>query len=389
MIDDTMTPRYRLLIALTVLAVAWTVRPAAAIETIAREAYMVDTTTGAVLLDKNGEQPMPPASMSKLMTLYLLFERLRDGRLTLDDTLFVSENAWRNGGAKSGSSTMFLKPGSRIRVEDLIRGIIVQSGNDACIVVAESVGGSEEAFAELMTTRARDLGMMDSVFRNATGWPNPEHRMTAHDLAILAEAIIRTFPEYFHYFSETSFTYNGIRQINRNPLLYKDMGADGMKTGHTENAGYGLTATAKRGQRRLVLVTNGLNSKKERASEPERLLEWGFREFNNYALFQAGETVAKADVWLGEKADVPLKIENALTLTLPRQARRGMKVSVSYDGPVPAPIKKGQRLGTLKITAPDWEGVERPLVAVDDVSRLGVLGRLGAAVNYIIWGESR
>lgn len=384
-----MMPRFRFPVALLLLVLAIAAsRPAAAIDTVAREAYMVDMTTGAVLLDKNGDQPMPPASMSKLMTLYLLFERLRDGRLTVDDTLFVSESAWRKGGAKSGSSTMFLKPGSRIRVEDLIRGIIVQSGNDACIVVAEAIGGSEDAFAELMTARARDLGMTDSVFRNSTGWPDPEHRMTAHDLAVLAQALIRDFPDYYHYFAETSFTYNGIRQTNRNPLLYKDMGADGLKTGHTENAGYGLTATAKRGDRRLVLVANGMDSKKERASEPERLLEWGFREFNNYTLFQAGETVAKADVWLGEIPDVALRIENGMTLTLPRQARRGMKVSVSYDGPVPAPIRKGQRLGTLKITAPDWEGVERPLVAADDVNRLGLIGRLGAAVNYIIWGES-
>lgn len=368
------------------LTVFAAVTPAHAIETIAREAFLVDTSTGAILLNKNGDTPMPPASMSKLMTVYLLFERLRDGRLNLDDTLFVSENAWRKGGAKSGSSTMFLKPGSRVRVEDLIRGIIVQSGNDGCIVVAEALAGSEEAFAEEMTARARDLGMNNSVFRNSTGWPHPEHMMTARDLATIAQAILRDFPDFTHYFSEKSFTYNGIRQINRNPLLYKNMGADGLKTGHTEEAGFGLTATAKRGDRRLVLVINGLESKKARAREPERIMEWGFREFNNYALFSGGEVVANADVWLGQSPKVPLRIEDDVTITLPRQSRRGMKVTVRYDGPVPAPIAEGQKLGTVSITAPDWKGVDYPLVAGAGVAQLGLIGRLGAAVSYIVWG---
>lgn len=374
------------LIVLAVLLAVLSVRSAAAIETTAREAFLMDANTGAVLLNKGGDTSMPPASMSKLMTLYLLFERLRDGRLNLDDTLFVSENAWRKGGAKSGSSTMFLKPGSRVRVEDLIRGIIVQSGNDACIAVAEAISGSEDAFAEEMTEHARTLGMDDSVFRNATGWPHPEHLMTPHDLAVLSVALMRDFPDFYHYFSEKSFTYNNIRQINRNPLLYKNMGADGLKTGHTEEAGYGLTATAKRKGRRLVLVINGLESKKARAREPERLLEWGFREYNNYALFTAGDVVAEANVWLGQKATVPLKIENDLMLTLPRKARRGMKVTVHFDGPIPAPIQKGTQVAILSITAPDWPGMTLPLVADDDIAKLGLVGRLGAAIDYIVWG---
>lgn len=213
------------------------------IETDAREAILIDSATNAVLLSKNADVPMPPASMSKLMTAYLLFESLKEGRVSLDDKFRVSENAWQKGGAKSGSSTMFLPPNSEARVEDLIRGIIVQSGNDACIVVAENLAGSEEAFARRMTEKARALGMRNSNFANATGWPDPDQRMSAYDLAILAGSVLRDFPEYFHYYDEREFTYNGIRQSNRNPLLYNYPGADGFKTGHTEEAGYGLTAT--------------------------------------------------------------------------------------------------------------------------------------------------
>jgi D-alanyl-D-alanine carboxypeptidase (penicillin-binding protein 5/6) len=357
-------------------------------ETPATHAFMMDYNTGAVLLNKNADELIGPASMSKLMTLYMVFERLQDGRLSLDDKFYVSENAWRKGGAKTGGSTMFLEPGMRVRVEDLIRGIIVQSGNDACIVIAEALGGSEEAFAAEMTSRAHELGLTNSTFKNATGWPNPEHRMTVHDLAKLAQLIIRHFPNYYHYFSEQSFVYNGIKQANRNPLIYKDMGADGLKTGHTEESGYGDVASAQRQGRRLILVVNGLSSKKMRSSESERLLEWGFREFDNYAMFKAGDVVTDANVWLGQKATVPLLIENDLTLTLPKKARRDMKVTVSFDGPVPAPVRKGQQLGTLTITAPDVQPLELPLVAGDDVGQLGLMGRLGAALNYILWGSS-
>lgn len=363
--------------------------PARALETPASHVYLLDTTTGAVLLDKNGDIPMAPASMSKLMTLFMVFERLQDGRLSLDDKFYVSENAWRKGGAKTGGSTMFLEPSMRVSVEDLIRGVIVQSGNDACIVIAETLGGSEEAFAVEMTDRARELGMMDSVFKNATGWPDPEHRMSARDLAKLAQLTAERFPEYYHYYSEKTFVFNGIKQSNRNPLIYKDMGADGLKTGHTQESGYGLVASAERQGRRLVLVTNGLASKKMRSTESERLLEWGFREFGNYDLFKAGDVVTNADVWLGQKPSVSLLIEEDLTLTLPKKARRNMKVKVSFEGPVPAPVAKGQRLGSLTISAPDFDTLEIPLVAGDSVEQLGLMGRLVAAFNYILWGSSQ
>lgn len=385
------SPRSTFTTSLFVLAMAClilTSRPAAAIETVAREAVLMDAATGTWLFNKNGDSPMAAASMSKMMTVYLIFERLRDSRLSLDDSFVVSEKAWRKGGAKSGSSTMFLEPGARVKTEDLLRGIIVQSGNDACIVMAEGLAGSEAAFAEEMTRRAREIGMTQTIFKNSTGWPDPEHVTSAKDLAILAQRTIRDFPNYYHYYSERSFTYNGIRQFNRNPLLSRSAQADGLKTGYTEESGYGLTASMMRGNRRLIVVMNGLPSKKARRREPQRLLEWGFREFNNYSLFKAGEQVTDASVWLGKEHSVPLIIENELTLTLPRKTRRNMKVEVRFDGPIPSPITKGDKLATLVVTAPDLKPVEFPLLAGKDVERLGLFGRLGAALRYILWGDS-
>ncbi len=370
------------------LITAWAASapPAAAIEVVARQAILMDMATGAVLFEKNADDPTSPASMSKLMTAYMVFERLRDGRLSLDDTFLVSETAWRKGGAKSGSSTMFLDPGKRVRVEDLLRGIIVQSGNDACIVIAEGLAGSEQAFAEEMTRRGRQLGLRNSVFKNATGWPDPGHEMSVRDLAVLAKRTIEDFPEFYHYYAERNFTYNGIRQINRNPLLYRDMGADGLKTGHTSASGYGLTASVTRGDRRLILVVNGLPTKKARSREPKRLFEWGFREFQNYALLKAGDVVADADVWLGKEATVPLVIDKDLMITLARKARPKMKVKAVFEGPIPAPVAMGTEIARLVVTVPGEETVQVPLVAGAEVERLGLLGRLGAALKYILWG---
>ena len=357
------------------------------IETQAREAILLDPQTNTILLNKNADQSMPPASMSKLMTIYLLFESIKEGRVSLDDKFRVSENAWRKGGAASGSSTMFLPPNSEVRVEDLIRGIIVQSGGDACIAVAENLAGSEEAFARRMTEKARQLGMTNSIFANSTGWPDPNQRMTAHDLAILAEHTIEDFPSFFHYYSEKEFTYNDIRQSNRNPLLYTYPGADGLKTGHTSEAGYGLTGTAVRDGRRLILVVNGLDSNKDRATETARILDWGFREFDNYKLFTAGDTVDVAPVWLGSSPTVEMKLGRDIFLTMSRNARRDMKVTVRYQSPIPAPISAGQQIGTLTVEAPDFETLEVPLTASQDINQLGMFGRLGAALEFLLWGE--
>ncbi len=383
---------FRAVLFIFVLAFAFApgvfARPALAIETIAKAAVLVEMDTGAVLFEKNADELLTPASMSKMMTIYMIFDRLSNGSLSLDDTFPVSERAWRNGGARSGSSTMFLKPGQRVRVEDLIQGIIVQSGNDAAIVVAEGLASSEAAFADEMTAKAREIGLDKSTFKNATGWPDEGHLMTARDLARLARRTIKDFPDYYRFYAEKEFTYNGIRQTNRNPLLYKNMGADGLKTGHTQTFGYSLTSTAVRGSRRLILVVMGLPSKMARGKESERLLEWGFREFNNYALFKAGEEVTTADVWLGQKPNVPLLIGKDLTITWPRKARRKMKVSVSYTGPIAAPVMKGAEVAKLTVTAPGQKTIQVPLVAGEGVPLLGLIGRLGAALNFILWGES-
>ncbi len=370
--------------AALILVGGLSVSSATARDTPARQAILIDVETGSVLFSKNADQRMPPASMSKLMTAYMVFERLADGRLSLDDEFPVSERAWRKGGSK-----MFVEVGKRVRVEDLLRGIIVQSGNDACIVVAEGLSGSEEAFAEEMTKKAWEIGLTDSNFRNASGWPDPDHYMSARDLARLAVRLARDFPQFYPIYSEKEFTFSGIKQGNRNPLLYKNIGADGLKTGHTEESGYGLTASAVRDGRRLVLVVNGLESVTQRARESERLLQWGFREFKNYPLFKAGETVAEADVWLGKNGSVPLLLEAPLTLTLSRKDRQEMNVTVNYDGPIPAPVARGARIATLRIAAPGLEApVERPLIAGADIDQLGFVGRIGAALQHLLLGAA-
>jgi D-alanyl-D-alanine carboxypeptidase (penicillin-binding protein 5/6) len=378
------------LLALTALAV---ISPAQAapptFQTTARQAILIDFDTGAVLYEKDAKSPMFPASMSKIMTSLLVFDELRAGRLKLDSTFRVSEKAWRKGGSK-----MFVNVKDEIRIEDLLRGIIVQSGNDASIVIAEGISGSEDAFAERMTERAIEIGLTSTQFRNATGWPDPDHVTTARDLAMLSMFLIREYPEFYGLYSEREFTYGKsldgkpITQGNRNPLLYKALGADGLKTGHTEASGFGLTASAVRGDRRLVMVINGLDSVRARSSESERLLNWGFRVFDNYQLFEAGETVEEAKVWLGEAGVVPLVIEAPLAVTIPKSSRRGMRVKVMYDSPIPAPISAGVEVARIVVTAPDMEPISRPLNTAADVGQLDFFGRITSAINFIIFGSS-
>ncbi|MFO0997883.1 MAG: D-alanyl-D-alanine carboxypeptidase family protein [Alphaproteobacteria bacterium] len=354
----------------------------AAFETSAKYAYLVDMQTGAVLFEKSAAEPMAPASMTKMMTIYMLFERLKDGRLTTDTMLPVSETAWRMAGSKT-----FVHIGDKVKVDDLIRGIIVQSGNDACVVAAEAMGGSEAAFAEEMTKRAREIGMTGSRFKNSNGWPDPEHVTTARDLAVLAKRTILDFPQYYPYYGETEYTYNNIRQANRNPLLYKNIGVDGLKTGHTDISGYGLTASAKRGDRRLIMVINGLESEKARAEESERLIEWGFNEFENVTVFKGGETIESAEVWLGRDATVPLVLEQDILVTVPKKSRSQLKAVVQYQGPVPAPITKGTKIAKLVISAPGVDSVDVPLVAGVDVAELGFFGRVGAGFKALVMGH--
>ncbi|ACI98581.1 D-alanyl-D-alanine carboxypeptidase family protein [Rhodospirillum centenum] len=375
----------RRLAAIAVLTLVGTILPAqaATIDTIAREAILIDTSTGTVLFEKNADERTPTSSMSKVMTMYMVFDRIRSGRLSLDDTLPVSENAWRMQGSK-----MWVELGNSIRVEDLIRGVIIQSGNDACIVLAEGLSGSEPAFAADMTRKAHEMGMTASNFMNASGWPDPDHYSTARDLATLAQRLIKDFPEFLHYYSEKEFTYHGIKQGNRNPLLYRNMGVDGLKTGHTESAGYGLIATGERDGRRLVLVVNGLPNMQARADESARLLEWGWREFTSVALFKAGEMIDTLPVWLGAAETVPAVLDQELKITLTRAQQRNLKVTLLSDGPVAAPVPKGTRIGTLRIEAPDFTTQEIPVLAGADVERMGFFGRLLAAARQVVGGGS-
>jgi D-alanyl-D-alanine carboxypeptidase (penicillin-binding protein 5/6) len=355
------------------------------IETFAKQAYLVDVTTGTVLLSKEADQPMAPSSMAKMMTIYLLWEEMKAGRVRLDSEFRASERAWRLQGSK-----MFVAIDSMVAVKDLIPGIIVHSGNDATVVVAEGISGSEDAFAERMTKRGKEIGMTNSVFKNASGWPADGQFTTAHDLAILAKRTIEDFPDYYkRYYAEGSFKYQNFdTQYNRNPLLGRVSGADGLKTGHTEEAGYGLTASVQRGERRIALVVNGLTSMRQRQQETERLVEWAFREFNNLTAFKAGEIVGSAQVWMGQQAAVPLTVEKNIVMTLPRTAKATMKASIVYDGPVKAPIAKGQRIGKVVVVPAENAGtIEVPLVAAAAVEKLGFMGRIVAAMKYYLLGS--
>ncbi len=364
------------MLALLLLAAA-----ARADTTIAPNAILIDGTTGTVLLEKNADEPLPPASMSKLMTVLMVFERLKAGVLSIDQTFPVSRKAWKMGGSKT-----FVRVNRRVSVGDLLRGVIVQSGNDASIVIAEGISGSEEAFSDAMTARARELGLASASFRNATGWPHPEHVISARDLARLAQILVTEFPEQYAMFAEREFEFNGIKQRNRNPLLGRVPGADGLKTGHTNVSGYGLTASAERDGRRLYLVLNGLQNSRARAREAERLIEWGFREFAAYPLLKKGETVETAAVWLGSLDRVPLVPSRDVVLSLKRQARSGLKASVRWTGPIVAPVAEGQQLATLRLEAPGIQPVEHLLYAGAKVERVGFFGRIFERVRAMIFG---
>ena len=356
--------------------------PAAAVDTEAQQFILMDAGTGMVLAEKNSDEPMYPASMSKIMTLYIVFEHLADGRLALEDSFIVSKKAWRMKGSRT-----FLEVNSKVTVSELLRGVIVQSGNDASIVLAEGLAGSEAAFADLMNEKGAELDLDDSHFVNATGWPDPDHISTARDIAELSRRIVVDFPEYYPMFAEKSYTYNGIKQGNRNPLLYRYDGADGLKTGYTQASGHGLAASARRGAQRLVLVVNGFNGVDVRARESERLLDYGFRAFKTYVLFRAGQVVDTFDVWLGEADALPLVVESDIVLMMPRKSRKAMVVKIVADGPIAAPVEKGARVATLVVSAPDVETRQWPLLAGASVDSLSGFGRIGAAIDALIWGR--
>lgn len=336
----------------------------AQMETNAQYAFLVDFDTGTVLLNKNGDEAMHPSSMSKLMTSYVVYDQLKQGKITLSDTLPVSEKAWKMGGSK-----MFVHVGDNVSVEDLIRGVVVQSGNDACIVLAEGIAGSEEAFATMMNETGAKLGLTKSHFVNATGWPDEGHVMSSRDLATLSGHLIRDFPEDYKFYGESSFTYNGITQPNRNRLLGSTLGVDGLKTGHTEVAGYGITLSAKDAVtgRRVILVINGLESDDARVEEGAKLLAYGLKAFENKTLVKEYDVVTTAPVWFGNKERVGLMAASDLKATLPKAAKSKATFKVEFKSPIPAPIKKGQEVATLTVTSEGQEPVKMPLVAAEDV----------------------
>jgi D-alanyl-D-alanine carboxypeptidase (penicillin-binding protein 5/6) len=351
----------------------------------AQHVYIVDYNTGSVLYDKLGEEKLHPASMSKLMTLYMLFDALKRGDVKLTDSFHVSKKAWGTQGSK-----MYVPIDGDIKVEDLIRGIIVQSGNDACVVVAEGLAGSEEAFADRMNKKAAEIGLKNSNFVNASGWPDPNHLMTAQDLYTLARHLFDDFPEYYHYFSEKEFTFNKIKQGNRNPLLYRpNTGVDGLKTGHTEEAGFGLTASAVRDGRRVFMVVHGMTSMQNRADETGQLLDWAFRTFGDYTVAKKGTILAQANVWMGQQKTVPLTVEKDLLVTLPVSERDKIQVKAIYDGPVAAPVAAGQPVGELLMTIPGMPEFRAPLVAASEVPQLGFGGRVVAMLQQMIFGAEQ
>jgi len=376
-------PRLRLAAALclaALLALAAT-PPAQAFETRAGSAWVYDLTTGTVLLEKNADIPLPPASMSKLMTLNMLFEALRDGRVTLDTRFSVSSRAKAMGG-----STMFLDETDRPTVEELIKGIIVQSGNDACVVVAEALAGSEQAFAALMTERGRALGLTQSTFANSSGWPDPRHRMSMHDLGLLAVRLITEFPEYYPYFAMQRFEFDGrapANVTNRNPLLGLGIGADGLKTGHTREAGYGLVGSAVQGDRRVVFVISGLDSEAARRQESESIVNWAFRQFVRKTVARAGAEIVQAPVYLGAADSVPLTLAEDLTLLIPALEQDGLTAEAVFDGPLEAPVAAGQAVGELVVTVPDLGERRLPLVTASGVAKGGFLVRLEAAAQAV------
>ncbi len=350
--------------------------------TAAKQAIVLDYDTGTVLLEKNADERMPTSSMSKVMTMYMVFDALKKGSLSLDTKFSVSEKAWRMQGSK-----MFVHVGEGVKVEDLIRGVIVQSGNDATIVLAEGLAGTEEAFAEAMNKKAQELGMNASHFMNASGWPHLDHYSTARDLATLGKVLITNFPDEYKYYAEMDFTYNGIKQGNRNPLLYKGNGGDGIKTGHTEDAGYGLIGSGKAGGRRVIFVVNGLESMDARAQEAAKLLDWGLKSFKNKTIVKSGAVIAQADVAMGMAEKVGLTATQDVVMTLPNMATLDSKVEVSYKSPLVAPIKKGDQVAEIKVHLPGRsEPMTAPLVADQDVPEKGFFGKALEKAQILMGG---
>jgi serine-type D-Ala-D-Ala carboxypeptidase (penicillin-binding protein 5/6) len=364
-------------------------KPGEPYQTAAPNAILIEADSGSVLFEKNADALVPPASLSKMMTAEVVFNEIKQGRRKPSEEFIVSTNAWRTGGAPSRTSSMFIPIHSRVSIDDLLHGLIIQSANDAAIVLAEGLSGSEDKFAELMTQRARELGMSKSTFGNSNGLPNPRQLMTMRELAKLAQFIIQTYPDYYRYYSEREYTFNKIRQYNRNPLLPLTIGADGLKTGFTKEAGYGLVGSAVQNGLRLIVVVNGLKSEKERADEGKKLLEWGFHHFQSNLLFAEGQEIAQAKVYGGEKGRVPLTAAKAVQLMVPKGAREKIIARVVYTGPVRAPVQQGQKIGMLKVWRNDSLVLEVPLQATEGVETGSMSQRAFDAATELVIGVFR
>lgn len=358
-------------------------------ETKAKQAFMIDADTGTVLFAKDADALFPPASLAKLMTMEVVFNAIKLGRLTLDDEFQVSENAWRTGGAPSRTSTMFAELGSSIRLEDLIQGVIVQSANDGCIIIAEGMAGSEENFAQLMTERAREIGLSKSVFRNSTGLPAEGQVVTARELVMLAQHIWREYPEFYRYYSQGEFTWNKILQRNRNPLLGLNIGADGLKTGFTEESGYAIVGSVRRDDRRLFVALSGMESDNQRAEESRRILDWGMRAFEKLALYEAGEVVGEAKTFGGAKGGVALRANGPISIFVPVTNRDRLIARIVYEGPIVAPVEEGTPIGTLKVWIGDTMSQETPLFAAENVATGALHQRALDAVEELLIGWLR
>ena len=376
-------PRFLLALAFLVAASAATAQD---FDTAAKQAILIDADNGSVLYQKNADELMPPASMAKLMTLEVVFDRLKSGALTLDDEFRITPNAWQQGGASSGGSTMFAKVNSDVRLEDLLKGIIVVSANDASIAIGEGLAGTDSAFGGLMTERARRIGLERSVFKNSTGLPHPEQLVTARELAQLGRYLIKTYPEYYDWFAEPSFKWNNIEQSNRNPLLGDVSGADGLKTGYTQASGYGLVGSAEKDGRRLILVLNGLESKRAREAEAVKLMNWGFRAFQLVDLLDADGPLGEALVFGGVKSGVAVRPEGKLQLYMPVGRTDRVRAEIVFDGPIPAPVREGQRVGKLQIMIGDRLSQETPLYAAEDVAVGSVPDRALSAARELVTG---
>ena len=354
-----------------------------AIETIAKQAILYDMDTKSVLFKKNSDQLVSPSSMSKIMTIYYVFKKISEGELSLQDEFIVSKKAWKKGGSK-----MFVKVNEKVKVEDLIRGIIVQSGNDACIVLAEGLSGSEKLFSEELTELGKEIGLKNSFFTNSTGWPDPQHLMTVDDLLTLSIRTIKDFPDLYHYYSEKEFTFSGIKQLNRNPLLFTDLNSDGLKTGHTSLGGYGLVATVKKNDRRLILVLNGLNSSKDRAKEAQRLLKIGFNQYEILKIAEANKNIKTLNVWGGDKKKINIFSKDEIKITIPKKIKKQLSFAIKYQSPLIPPITSEEPIGEFLIKKNKEILKKFKLFTDQNVRKMNFFQKIGHNFRYLLFGES-